>query len=171
MKRIVILTVLMISCFSLKAQVIDTTQRRVANPVILRHDAAKPMPVIVQRSSIQCSIFGNYEITNYAILSKHTPSNEELTQLKGSLVKVDTSTITGTAIDPFTFEIYLVERLRRDDFIYRVFGREIKAPEPDLPESFIVHKTDHENLYGIIEIDTNHIALPYQGVLLFLTRK
>lgn len=149
----------------------DTLNRREVKPAVMKVETLKQEPKIVVRSDIRHIIFGNYQITNYAILSKHTPSKGELTEMVGTLVKVDSTTITGTAINPYTFNIYLVERLKRDDFIYRVFGREIKAPEPDLPDSFNVHKTDNENLYGIVEIDATKIAIPYNGVLLFLTRK
>src|SRR5688500_17696850 len=119
---------------------------------------------------VAASLYGDYTITGYDVLSIKTPSNEELNTLIGTIVKFQETSLTGTGIDPLTFEIYQVERQRRDDFIFRVFGREIKAPEPDLPESFMVHKTDNEFCYGIVEIGNGQIAIPYKGVLLYLKR-
>lgn len=155
---------------NLNAQIIDTTNNRVVKPVKTSIPAEKVERSPV-RSDIRINIFGEYTIDSYAILSKKTPATEELNALIGTLVKVQAAAITGTVIDPMTFNIYEVEHQRRDDFIFRVFGREIKAPEPDLPESFNVHKTDNANCYGIVEINHNEIAIPYKGVLLFLKKK
>lgn len=160
----------LIGSLNLNAQLLDTTNVRVAKPLKSIGQPVTKADKIVVRSDIQHDIFGEYLIESYAVLSRKTPGTEELNALIGTLVKVQTTSITGTVIDPMTFNIYQVERLRRDDFIYRVFGREIKAPEPDLPESFNVHKTDNENCYGIVEISATEIALPYKGVLLFLKK-
>lgn len=116
-------------------------------------------------------IFGDYTISGYSVLSLKKPSSDELNAMIGTAVNIQTGSITGTLIDSLSFTIFEIERLRRDDYIYRVFGREIRAQEPDLPESFNVHKTDNTNCYGIIEIGDGRLAIPYKGVLLYLTRK
>lgn len=158
------------SLVSLHAQT-DTTQlgktpttKFVGKPV----QKAERVPARLDGSSV--TLYGDYTITGYSILSTKTPSNDELNTLIGTLVKFQETSITGTVIDPISFEIYQIERQRRDDYIFRVFGREIKAPEPDLPESFMVHKTDNENCYGIVVLDNGEIAFPYKGVLLYLKR-
>lgn len=124
-----------------------------------------------QKIDFISDIQGTYSISGYAVLSLNTLPKEELNALIGTDVMISNTSITGTAIDPFTFEIYQVEKIFRDDFIFRVFGREIKAPEPDMPSQFYVHKTDHENLYGIAETGEGELAMPYHGVLLYLVKK
>ncbi|MBK6524315.1 MAG: hypothetical protein IPG07_01470 [Crocinitomicaceae bacterium] len=159
--------------FSLTAttQTLDTNTVRIVKPAKQLAQPIQKVEKLEYRADLKLEIFGEYVVDSFAVLSRKTPSIEELNALLGTTLKVLSSSITGTNIDPMTFSIYSVERLERDDFIYRVFGREIKAPEPNLPQAFNVHKTDNENCYGIAEIDTRHIAIPYKGVLLFLTKK
>ena len=88
----------------------------------------------------------------------------------GSIIKVNETAITGTEIDPFHFEIFDIEKMKSSDYIFREFGRSIRAPEPNLPVVIKVHKTDFEACYGIVEISDTKIAIPYNGVLLFLKR-
>jgi hypothetical protein len=167
--RLLVCLVVMFGSANLSAQILDSSKTGIIKPVKVQRQLA-PVEKVNIRSEIQLDIFGEYQVTHYAVLSRKTPSIEELNLLVGSLVKVQATSITGTVIDPVSFQIFQVERLRRDDFIYRVFGREIKAPEPDLPNEFNVHKTDHENCYGIVEISATEIAIPYKGVLLYLKK-
>jgi hypothetical protein len=168
MKTVLGITALFCSIL-LNAQTPDSTSTRqgtikyVGKPVQRVERAPAKIDVITE-------LYGDYTVTGYSVLSTKTPSIEELNTLVGTVVKFQATSLTGTVIDPLTFEIYQVERQRRDDYIYRVFGREIKAPEPNLPESFMVHKTDNENCYGIVEIGNGEIAVPYKGVLLYLKR-
>lgn len=119
----------------------------------------------------QKEMWGDYTVTSYNILSTKTPKAKVLQSLIGSLVKLKETNVTGTQIDPFSFEIHEIEQMASSDFIYRAFGRGIRAPEPDLPNSVKVHKTTHEECYGIIQINNDEVAIPYKGVLLFLKRK
>jgi hypothetical protein len=169
--RLLISFILIGLSLATSAQTIDTTNIRVVKPVKNIGQPVQKVEKIQYRTDVKIDIFGEYVVDSFAVLSRKTPSIEELNALLGTTLKVLSSSITGTNIDPMTYSIFQVERLQRDDFIYRVFGREIKAPEPNLPQSFNVHKTDNENCYGIVEIDHMHIALPYKGVLLFLTKK
>ncbi|MBI3133047.1 MAG: hypothetical protein HYZ14_00085 [Bacteroidetes bacterium] len=152
----------------LTAQTPDSISVRQVSPVKYANRPIQKVDRIAVPVDSQVGLYGDYTVTGYSILSTKTPGSEELNMLIGTIVKFQATSITGTAIDPLTFEIYQVERQRRDDYIYRVFGREIKAPEPNLPESFNVHKTDNENCYGIVEIGNGEIAVPYRGVLLYL---
>lgn len=156
---------------SIHAQTLDTTNVRIVKPAKQIAQPIQKVEKLEYRTDIKIDVFGEYVVDSFAVLSRKTPSIEELNALLGTTLKVLSNSITGINIDPMTFSIYSVERLQRDDFIYRVFGREIKAPEPNLPQAFNVHKTDNENCYGIVEIDHAHIAIPYKGVLLFLTKK
>lgn len=115
-------------------------------------------------------IFGSYEVTKYSALSTKTLPSNELKALIGSIIKVQETAITGTEIDPFHFEIFDIEEMNSSDYIFREFGRSIRAPEPNLPSIIKVHKTDFEGCYGIVEISENEITIPYNGVLLFLKR-
>lgn len=116
-------------------------------------------------------VFGDFEIVRYRVLSKDHPNKKELESLIGSLVKVSAEHLTGSEIDPVTYDLFEIEQMARGDFIYRAFGRSIRAPEPDLPSTLKVHKTDNQNCYGIIDLDKDQVAVPYKGVLLFLKRK
>lgn len=148
----------------------DTLQNTRTSPV--RVSNRMPMKAESQHltKAVQVGVYGEFTISSYAILSLKTPSPEELNALVGSLVKINASAITGTSIEPILFSIYEIEQLQRDDYIYRVFGREIRAQEPDIPSSFKVHKTDNNLCYGIIETGDGRVAIPYKGVLLILSR-
>ncbi len=169
--RFLIWTLLIGITMSAAAQTLDTNNVRIVKPTKQFAQPIQKVEKIEYRSDIKLDIFGAYVVDSFAVLSKKTPRIEELNALMGTRLQVLATSITGANIDPMTFSIFEVERLRRDDFIYRVFGREIKAPEPNLPQAFNVHKTDNKNCYGIVEIDASHIAIPYKGVLLFLTKK
>lgn len=129
------------------------------------------MPTEAKTLILNTNIFGSFEITKLSVLSKKTLPKKELSVLIGSLIKVSKTAITGSEIDPFNFEIYDVEKMNSSDYIFREFGRSIRAPEPNLPATIKVHKTDFEGCYGIVEISEDEIAIPYNGVLLFLKRK
>jgi len=169
MKRLLTSLILLVAISTVNAQ--DST-RAITNP---------PSRVLIQpvfraekvafNTNVPRIIYGDYQVSDYSILSLKTPNNLQLEALLGSTVKLDSTSISGSLIDSISFSIFEIERLRRDDYIYRVFGREIKAPEPDLPENFLVHKTDNALCYGIIEIGDGRLAIPYKGVLLYLTRK
>ena len=148
----------------------DTTQINRNNAVRVSNRLTLKAETQHMDKAIELGIFGEFSISSYAILSLKTPSNEELNALIGTLVKINETAITGTSIEPITFSIYEVERLMRDDYIYRVFGRELRAQDPDIPSSFKVHKTDNSLCYGIIETGDGRVAIPYKGVLLILTR-
>jgi len=171
MRSLFITSIFLVGISTTNAQSIDTVKTtrtatsRCNGQTILK---AEKVPA---RIDTRVLIFGNYSISGYSVLSRKTPSSNELNSLIGTAVNIETESITGTLIDTLVFTIFEIERLRRDDFIYRVFGREIKAPEPDLPESFNVHKTNNSNCYGIVEIGDGRLAIPYKGVLLYLTRK
>lgn len=170
MKSAIVICMLL-SGFFLNAQTPDSLNgKQQVTPVKYAGKPIQKAERIPSRIDTQLSFYGDYRVTGYAVLSTKTPSTEELNGLVGTVVKVQETSLTGTAIDPITFEIYQVELQRRDDYIYRVFGREIKGPEPNLPESFKVHKTDNTNCYGIVEIGNGEIAIPYKGVLLYLKR-
>lgn len=161
---------LLLTAASMHAQTIDTTNARIVKPVKKFGQPVHKVEKIEYRSDIKIDIFGEYTVDHYEILSKKTPNIEELNAMVGTIIKVQTTSITGTTIDPMTFNIYEVERLQRDDFIFRVFGSGQNSDSLNLPQSFNVHKTDNENCYGIVEIDAKHIAIQYKGVLLFLTK-
>jgi len=125
----------------------------------------------VKKVSEPEDIFGNYQIIEYTVYGTKTPSKKHLNQLMGTLVKVQKTSVTGNEIDPITYEMYEIEEMTNIDFIYRVFGRNIHEAETDLPPSLFVHKTSHDDCYGIVDMGNGEIAVPYKGVLLFLKVK
>ena len=115
----------------------------------------------------KCTFSGDFKITDFAVLKLKTPTSEKLQQLLYSTVKIPKSSLAGSEIDLISFNLKSSEIISRTDYITNTFGREIRAQEPDLPNDLLVHYTDNELCIGIVEIDTKHIAIPYQGVLLF----
>jgi len=163
-------SLLLFASLVLNAQTTDTLTRS-------RITTQKYSGNIVQRTyktapvtDVKMIVFGDYSISDYVILSPKSPSEEELNSLKGTTVKVQNTSIAGSGIDPLTFEIYQVEVQKKDDFMYRVFGNDLKEKATNLPESFTVHKTDNENCYGIVDLGGGRIVIPYKGVLLYLIR-
>lgn len=117
------------------------------------------------------SYVGNFVVSDYHILSLKVPDHRTLEKINGSVVKVAPAAITGTELDPMTFNIIESQVMTRGEYVTFAFGRELKVREPNLPDQVLVHKTDHPNCKGFVEIDRNHIAVPYKGVLLFLERQ
>jgi len=163
--------VLFILCcsISLNAQTPDSTAVRPATSVKYGSKPVQRIERMPVKSDVVLSLYGDYTITRYVTLSSKALSAEELNTLLGTIVKFQATSLTGTGIDPLTYEIYQVERQLRDDFVFRVFGPDVKT-HSNLPESFTVHKTDNENCYGIVEIGNGEIAIPYKGVLLYMKR-
>ena len=168
--KTVFISLLLFSSLVIHAQSSDTlTRSRVTTQKYngkMVQRTYKTMPA----NDVKMIVFGDYTISDYVILNSKSPSEEELNSLKGTTVKVQNTSIAGSGIDPLTFEIYQVEVQKKDDFIYRVFGSEVKNSETNLPETFTVHKTDNQNCYGILDLGGGRIAIPYKGVLLYLTR-
>jgi len=152
--------------FGASSQVIKN-RTKLAKPIEMK--AVKITEVTSNKPLVDIS--GQYEITKYSQISKKSIPSRELKLLVGSLVKVDDTAITGSEIDPFNFEIFEITKMNSSDFIFRQFDKILKSPETNLPESVTVHKTENDHCYGLIQINNNKIAIPYNGVLLFLTRK
>lgn len=132
----------------------------------------KTKPVCCDKNLLTAKsiLVDEYTVTNFNVLKRNAPHSTELKALTGSIVKIGPGTFTGNEIDPFTFDFDGIENMTRSEFIETVFGREIRAPEPNLPDQIRVHKTNNSQLFGFVEIDENHLAVPYKGVLLFLER-
>jgi hypothetical protein len=160
----------MISSLSFNAACQDSTLRaKRIYPAKVSSASTKPLR-FTTATETRFSIYGEYKISGYTALTSKAPDEAELGLLVGSFVRVDSATITGDQIDPMTFTIFQVERLQKDDYLFRVFGKDINAVQTDLPASFNVHKTDNERCYGIVETGDGRIAIPYRGVLLYLVR-
>jgi hypothetical protein len=165
-----ILITLLISSLSFHAAAQDSTMRvKRIYPAKVTSVSTKPSR-FTTTPEMRFSIYGEYKISGYTAMTSKAPDEAELGLLVGSFVRVDSSTVTGNQIDPMTFTIFQVERLQRDDYIFRVFGKDILAVQTDLPASFNVHKTDNERCYGIVEAGDGRVAIPYKGVLLYLVR-
>jgi hypothetical protein len=163
-----LLSILIISCsFSLLAQKDSLRKpvklkpgkvvRQTINPVKL----ADPLKVI----------FGDFIVDSFRIVGIKSPNKKELELLIGSLVRIQESTITGDEIDPMSFQVYEIEKMQSSDYLFREFGAESKIQLNDLPYFVKVHKTSHEECYGIVDMGGSGIAIPYKGALLFLRRK
>lgn len=168
MKRILAISCLLLTGFTFaQVQVAENKPKRSYSCEKVIRGESKPVKV---KETIS-DIFGDFYVDKYNILSTTTPSARELNELLGSLIKIQESHVTGDEIDPITFEMYEIEHMSSNDYIYRVFGRQIRAQEPDLPAQVKVHKTTNTDCYGIIDLGNGKAAIPYRGVLLFVSQR
>lgn len=178
MKHLIALSILFLAYQGIAQNKTDIHNPPVLKPVALKKRQVavkKQIPIEKEISSTSKLLtlrpqFGDYKVAKYYILRSNVPSGQELNLIMGSLIKVQDKLISGEEIDPRTYSFTTNESMTRSDFITAVFGREIRAQEPDIPEQLVVHKTDNEACFGIIQIDAETIAFPYQGVLLILKK-
>lgn len=156
--------------FYLSAQTTDAGNVKPIGSRQIQLKEIQKVETVSVKSDVRITIFGEYVVENFVIINSKLTRKEELNSLLGTVVKVQENSITGTHIDPFTFNIYEIEPQHKQDFFYRVFS-DTSQTSADLPERFVVHKTDHENIYGIADLGNGKIALPYKGALLILTKK
>ena len=117
------------------------------------------------------SIFGDYSVNKYVQMLKAMPNKIDLNLIMGSLVRIQSTSITGDEINPMSFNIYEMETMTAEDYLFRVFGEEHSEHIEDLPSTIRVHKTDHAECYGILDLGNDGVAIPYKCLLLFLSRK
>ena len=172
MKSITILSALLLMCSSYAQERIKLEHEQLIQKKQVPVQPAKRVSGMVKVNLPEApkQMWGEYIITSHSILSTQTAEKTTLNALKGSRVTLSETNFEGPHIQSFSFEIQEIEQMSSSDFIYRAFGRAIRAPEPNLPQAVSVHKTFQEKCYGIIQISNNKVAIPYQGVLLFLER-
>lgn len=130
----------------------------VRNKVIFTKEEAK-MPI------------GDFVIDSYQVLTKQAPKKRDLEQLKGTLVRLKDTDITGDLIDPISIEDLGIERMTKEDYLFRAFGDQLLDNAEQLPSSIRVRKTGRPDCYGVVVISKFELALPYKGTLLFLKIK
>lgn len=159
---------LILSSSLLFAQADTTRVQKVQtkNSLIQKQQAIKMERV--QKYNTNLSVYGNYKVLKYYVLKTKTPSKETLEKIIGSTVIIENDQFSGSVIERDSIAIYETEQMTRSDYIYRVFGREIRAPEPDIPTNLNVYKTGNLECYGIVLMSDGNVALPYKGVLLIL---
>ncbi len=176
MKNIITLSLIIIGSSVIAQKEIREEHSEVLKPVALekrqvaiKKEAPFKSKLITEKKIISTHPkFGDYSVEKYYILKSKVPSSRELELIQGSLVKVQENLVSGQEIDPRTLSFTENVHMTRTDFISTVFGREIRAKEPEIPQDFIVHKTSNEDCFGIIQVDAETIAMPYKGVLLIL---
>ncbi len=146
-----------------------STELKPAKKTLSKNKTVCPVKKTIQPVK-KFSFLGDFKVTKYYVLKLKTPSQKELEQIVGSTVKITTSSLAGSELDLVSFSLTSSELMMRSDYVTEMFGRELRVKEPDLPVSFLVHRTNNELCGGIAEIDSKHIAIPYKGVLLFLER-
>ena len=145
-------------------------------PVESRKAAVLKKPAMARAEAIPAdalnsksnSIFGTYHVAKYSVLGLATPSPEVIEKLVGSEVTVSDNGIEGPQLKLDPFDIVAKEEMARGDYIYEAFGRSIRAPEPNLPNLVKVLRTNGADLYGIVDLSDDRLAIPYRGLLLIL---
>lgn len=112
------------------------------------------------------NLFGHYNISKYYNLTKKSAKKKEVNLFLNSPIKVDENLISGLNINDLSFSIYEIEKMEKDDYLYRVFNKIISTEMAELPGTFSVHKTDLPNFFGIIQLLNGDIAFPYKGGLI-----
>lgn len=167
MKNLVVIFSLMWGAASIaQIQKVDTQHAKLFSMKVDKLEHISPVKSEVAHRILD----GSYTVDSYYVLSTDTPSNKKLKELIGSEITLTSTAISGSEIETFNVEPLDFERMSRGDYIYRNFGRSIRAPEPDLPDNLNVYKTGNLDCYGIIALDNGDIAIPYKGVLLILKR-
>jgi hypothetical protein len=123
-------------------------------------------PNKINKSTILDQLFGNYIISNYYSLVKKSAKKKEINTFLKTLINLNIESISGLSINDITFSIYEIEKMKKDDYFYRVFNESITIEIPDLPEILTVHKTNFPNFFGIIQLPNGHVAFPYKGGLI-----
>lgn len=176
MKNIITFSLIIIGSTVIAQKKVNDQNPPILKPVVLENrqmaikkDDSYKSKVITEKKVISMyPKFGDYTVEQYYILKSKVPSGRELELIQGSLIKVQENLVSGQEIDPRTLSFTENVHMTRTDFISTVFGREIRAKEPEIPQDFIVHKTNNKDCFGIIQIDAETIAMPYKGVLLIL---
>lgn len=149
----------------------EITQKPVKHhlkPLMVRERKAAAPAEIAAALSPSKSIVGHYYVAKYSVLGLATPSPAVIDQLVGSEVVVSGNRISGSEVQFDPFDIVSKKLMSSSDYIYEVFGRTIRAPEPNLPQEVKVLETVGSDLYGIIQLPDNRLAVPYRGLLLIL---
>jgi hypothetical protein len=149
---------------------VDTSSSKTLKATDARRAQISRYPVSVRETPVAeiSSLLGDFKVSDYYVLSTETPSDNVVNSIVGSLVNIQSNLVSGSVIETDSIQIYESELLGRSDFIYRNFGREIRAQEPGIPESLIVFKTGNLRCYGIAQLPGGKVALPYRGLLLIL---
>ena len=172
MKTLLTITIALIGFSFSNAQVRKDIKPAKKKSVVLEARPIVPLSKRIDRvPARKFTYLGSFVVTGYHILSVKTPGSKELEEIDGSIVKVGYNAITGAEIKPMTFGLLGDASMTRTEFIQHVFGRQVRVREPNLPNQFLVHKTDHEVCRGFAELDRDHLAVPYMGVLLYLERR
>ncbi len=164
--------ILSILFFSLA--LISFGQKQVPNSrerVVTVDTTLKPEFRTIDNVNTRLSLYGDFKVSDYIQIESKSLNPIELKLIKGSLVRIQKNSITGDEIDPMTFEIYEAEKMTSNDFIYRTTGSVPDSTYTGLPLSGYVHKTDHSECYGIMQLNNGQLALPYKGFILILERR
>lgn len=108
-------------------------------------------------------LFKSYSILKFYPLVKKSAKKKAINSFLNSEIKVEEKSINGIRINDISFSIYEVEKMKKDDYLYRTFNQSITTQIAELPESFTVHKTNLKDFFGIVQLLNGNIAFPYKG--------
>ena len=116
-------------------------------------------------------IYGDFTVESFETMSQKSLNKRDLEKLIGTLIRIKETDITGDEIDPITIENLGIERMTREDYIFRVFGDNHECKECSLPPVIQVYKTGRTDCYGIVILGSGKVAMPYKGSMLYLDLK
>ena len=105
-----------------------------------------------------------------------TENNQSLIQDGvGSVIIIKDSLMMGNHMNPFYFSLQEVEKLEREEFLYRSFGKVPSLDVSRLPSAIHSRQTwaTHQDVgptYGIGILPNNEIIIPYDGLLIYLKK-
>lgn len=119
----------------------------------------------------ELTLFGDFKVAECVTVGTKSLNPIAQKLILGSLVRIQKNSITGDEIDPMTFQIYEVEKMTSEDYLFRTTGEIPDSTCTSFPQTVHVHKTDHSECYGIVQLNNGQVAIPYKGIILILQRR
>jgi hypothetical protein len=119
------------------------------------------------------NLYANYVFLRFQPIIKVQLKKKQITTLNNSVFAISKNGITSKnkVLNHIVFSIFEVEKMKKDDYLYRCFQTITQINLIDIPETFSVHKTNNQNIFGIIQLLNGQIIFPYKGGLIYAERK
>jgi hypothetical protein len=117
-------------------------------------------------------LYANYVFVNYQPIVKSKLKKKHIAALNNCKFSVTETGINSSHkdLDALSFSVFELEKMKKDDYLFRCFKTIKEVILKDVPLLFTVHKTDNQNFFGIIQLLNGQIVFPYKGGLIYAKR-